>query len=94
MSKHIYLSDVVSDRASVSFRFSIRDLIPISGRACSGFRLGPRLGLARDLTQPGPWRVPLAPHLPPRALPLSISFLFPAQQLPLPLSHISSTSLP
>jgi hypothetical protein len=37
MPKHIYLSDVVSDRASVLFRFSIRDLIPISGRVCNGF---------------------------------------------------------
>jgi hypothetical protein len=77
MSKHIYLPDVVSDRASVSFRFSIRVFLSISGRACSGFSARP--GMRPDPAQP------LAPHLPHAPhVPLSISFLFPAQQLPSP----------
>jgi hypothetical protein len=45
-----------------------------------GFRPGPRSGP----TRPGPWR-PHLPHAPPL---LSISFSFPAQQLPLPLFHL------
>jgi hypothetical protein len=57
MLKHIYLSDVVADRASVSFWFSIRDLIPISGHACSGV-------LAQPLA-----RAPGAPPPPMRAPP-------------------------
>jgi hypothetical protein len=81
MPKHIYLSGVVSNRASISFRFSIRNLIPICGRACSGFS-------ARPAVRPDPtW--PLAPPPPPCAPPLlSTSFSFPAQQLPLPLFHL------
>jgi hypothetical protein len=70
----ILLSDVESDCVSASFRFSIRDLIPISGHVCSGFSTRP-----------------LPPPPPPCAPPLSISFSFPAQQLPSPslppLSH-------
>jgi hypothetical protein len=39
--------------------------------------------------RPGPWR----PHLPPCARPLSLShFLFPHNNFPLPLFHLSSTS--
>ena len=52
-----------------------------------GFWPGPR----RDPDRPLPAR-PWRPHLPHAPLPLSISFSFPAQQLPLPLLHLSSTS--
>jgi hypothetical protein len=63
-------SDVVFNRASVSFRFSIRVFLLISGCACNGL-------LARPVVRPSPWRAPLAPHLPhARPLPLSISFYF------------------
>jgi hypothetical protein len=62
----ILLSDVVSNRASVLFRFSIHDLISIRGRASSGF-----------LAQP--WRAPW--HLTPVRPLLSLSFSFPSQQL-------------
>jgi hypothetical protein len=76
------LSDVVFNHASVSFRFSIRVFLSISGRVCSGFSAGLRPGLALGAR---PW----CPHLPHvRPLPLSISFSFPAQQLPLPLFHL------
>jgi hypothetical protein len=68
------LSDVVSNHAFVSLRFLVRDLDLIRGkRVCVvGFR--PSL-------QPSPWRpLPLCarPH------PPSLSFSFPAQQLPSP----------
>jgi hypothetical protein len=80
MSKHIYLPDVVFNCASVSFRVLIRDLIPISGRACSGFRPGLR-------PDPAP---PLAPH--PHVCPLPLYLiLFPAQQ-PEVSSHLPLSS--
>jgi hypothetical protein len=91
MPKHVYLSDVVFNRASVSFWFLIRDLIPISGRACSGFsarpvvRPRPRPDLARPLA-----RAPGAPT--PHARPLSSPshFLFPHSNF----LSLSPTSLP
>jgi hypothetical protein len=77
------LSNVVFNRTSASFWFSIHDFLSIGGRACSGF---PARGPARPLA-----RTPGAPP-PPCTPPLSISFSFPAQQLPLPFFHLSSTS--
>jgi hypothetical protein len=76
----------------VPFRISIRDLIPFSGRARRGFRSEKWLGPTQpNPTQPSPARpcAPLAPTPPMRPLLLSLSFGFPAQQLPSP----SSTSL-
>jgi hypothetical protein len=89
MPKHIYLSDVVFDRASVSFRFSIRGLILISGRACSGFSAwsAVRPGLRPDLARPLA-RAPTSPHVRPS---LSLShFLFPCSNF----LSLTSTSLP
>jgi hypothetical protein len=75
------------------FRFLIRDLISISGRACSGFSVrlavwpNPRSGPARGLTQPGPGTRPLVPH--PHARPLSLSHFFSSATTSLSLSFIS-----
>jgi hypothetical protein len=69
------LSDVVSNRASISFRSSIRDLFSISGHESSGFSARP---LARAPWRPSPMRAPL---------PLS-HFLFPRSNFPLPLLQL------
>jgi hypothetical protein len=61
------LSDVVFNRASVSFRFSFRDLIPISGRACSGFPARPG---------PAPGARPWCPTSPPCVPPPSLYLIF------------------
>jgi hypothetical protein len=87
MPKHIFLSNVVFNRASVSprFGFLIRNWIPISGRVCCGL-------LSRPATQPGrARRVPARPWRPtPLCAPSLSHFRF---------SHnnslsLSSTSLP
>jgi hypothetical protein len=75
------LSDVVSNRASISFRFSVRDLISIRGRASSGFP-------ARPAVWPGPTHAPPGASPPMRAPPLS-HFLFPRSNFPLPLFHLT-----
>jgi hypothetical protein len=61
------LSDVVFNRASVSFCFSIRVFLSISGRACSGFS-----------ARPGPWRplpLPISFSFPAQQLPLPLFHL-------------------
>jgi hypothetical protein len=77
------LSDVVSNRAFVSFCFSVRDLDSIRSKRVRvvGF-------------WPGPWRGPWRPP-PLRGAPNpSLShFLFPRNNFPLPLFHLTLISL-
>jgi hypothetical protein len=80
------LSDVMSNRAFVSFQFLIHDLNSVSGKRerAMGCWLGPRP------TRPG---TPLAPLSPPMRASTPLSFSFPARSnFPLPLFHLSSTS--
>jgi hypothetical protein len=78
----------------VTFRISIRDLIPFSGRARRGFSI-------RKVARPNPARpdparpcAPLAPT-PPHAPLLSLSHLdLPRNNLPLPLPPLSLPVVP
>jgi hypothetical protein len=62
------------------FQFSIRNLISIRGRVCSGFP-------ARPAVWPGLSVHPLAPH-PSMHTPSLSHFLFPHNNFPLPLFHL------
>jgi hypothetical protein len=77
------LSDVVSNRVSISFQFSIHDLMSIRGRASSGFS-------ARPVARAGPALAARAqaPHSPMRPL-LSLSFFFSHATTSLSLSSTS-----
>jgi hypothetical protein len=84
MPKHFSLSDVVSDRASVSFRFSIHGVIfhLVVVRAVDS-RPSPRPDPAQ------PWRKPTGAPFPMHApSPLPLIFLFLHNNFPLPLFHL------
>jgi hypothetical protein len=85
------LSDVVFNRVFVSFRFSIRVFLSISGRAHSGFSVWPAARPATRVPDPAQ---PLAPPPPPMSAPsLSLShFRFQRINFISPLFHLSSTS--
>jgi hypothetical protein len=91
MPKHIYLYDVVSDRASVSFRF-FDSRFDSNLWSCVHWVFGQARGPAHDPTQPGSWRAPLAPPPPPMCAPsLSLShFRFPRSKF----LSLSSTTCP
>jgi hypothetical protein len=84
------LSDVVSDRALMSFRFSTHDLISIRVRRERA--VGCRRGLARGAAHPDPaqpMRAPGAPAPHARPHPLSLSFFLSCAATSLSLSSTS-----
>jgi hypothetical protein len=87
------LSDVVSNRAFVSFRFSVRDLNAIRGKRVRavGCQPGPQPGPVRGVAPPRPTQPRRAAGAlpPPMHVPPSLSFLFSRATTSLSLSSTS-----